>query len=1015
MLSEMATGMSKLDQINLLRELWVTPEQMALLRAWQDDPYYPGWTQAMAFRVSGIKNEDRLIHAIRRFVQKNGLFCRRFRCDVHGKWQRFAAPNEFDDVDVVAALECDDHEVESELSWIIATEGEYGFDLGEDFPVRARVIRIGEDSWGVALVFHRLVYHRCVKRKYLAALKAELSRCVQGPGSGGGIDSVPEDSFLSYLQQRYHNAVVYQSVPVVREQSGILSPLAWGATTMVGWQSGREAVSVAEMVGAEWRSISRWADSHKVSTAGTLLTAVLLWCHVFRRLEKVAVQADLSSDIPSCLPGEEVRQWARDPGGSEPRCWTDRLAAEHVIAPLSRVATLESSCSSERLVATITKELDHQFGISIESAPCSEMTGGGQQAGKASIPVVLCRFYDLDDPGLSTHDFEIVWSDADIVSTEYDLEVIFEKKEGSLKLITVGHQGLSHTIVKEWGRELQSVIEKIVEGFDPLVSDVTRALASGRIALLEARSRLGESRSVIPGSRATETDSPSLAHAFSSVAARNPDKAAIRGAEEKITYGELEELSSCLGRDLLARAGAGGRIGILVDQGISAIIAILGVLKSGNAYVPLDTNIPEARILVMIDDAELSLLVYGGVGSWVHGKAEANRPPLLCLEEWACGRGGADAVENNAIHPSVLMPCSEEAYILYTSGSTGAPKGVLQTQKNVLFYVDSYARLLDVGETDVLTLISAYSVDAAVVDIFTALLHGATLVIYDLKKESFANIARRLGKEGVTVFHSTASVFRYFSDSLTDGKGFDRIRYVVLGGEQVKSRDLLRMKKGFCDGATLVNLYGASEITICSMAFYEGDDRRGDEILPVGTPLDMMSVFVVDENGAPTPGAGELVVASPHLAMQYWNQPTLTDKKFKVDFVPEGRVFFTGDVGEVTAGGELRHLGRTDFQIKIRGYRVEPGEIEAQILKYEHVSECVVHPVPSQDGELHLAAFVVTSVGCTGFSIDELRRFLKRWLPDYMIPDRFLHVDWLPRTASGKVNAKELEAMLMGC
>ena len=946
--------MSISSDLAVSREMGITPEQLAVLRMCLRDPENPLWSQALALIVGGLADEDCLRRAIRGFVSANDIFNFRFKPGDDGCPRRVAARDDFTAVEVTDARDVDPAELESEINWIILDEGEYGYDLTEDYPIRVRVLRIGDDRWVVLFLLHRLVYHRGVKVRYLEAFVSALKNSASSLAL-----PLPQSmpSYYDYIQ-RVHEAI---------------APVA--SVTPVAPVALNEAGIVVQDFAVVQNTLRHLAQTHDVALPDILLSGVLLWNRMFSRIESPDLLVDLSTDFP--------------------------LQAEGIIGPLSWRTAISATVPVAATIAELTRNLGTQLHAArtLMTFPHEFLGTGPNQVG-GNGGRILCRFYDLDRVNIQTDDFWLGWSDADITSTECDLELIFKGGAGGLQLIVVYNQGLlSFEEAESWLRELTLVISRLAEQFDHSVAEFMRVLASEQVASLgQGRSWGAWTTRALAGQGTPD----SLAHLFSVVAAQYPENIAVRTQTDTVRYRELEELSNRIAQVLSRRAGRGGRIGILLPQGLSAIAVILAVLKSGNAYVPLDVSMPESRLRVMVADAELSLLITDGNSAAVRQGSVWDRLPVLSLDQLTD-------------HPADgLVPAlgagDDDAYIIYTSGSTGTPKGVLQSQRNVLHYIETYSRMLEITESDSLTLMSAYLFDAAVVDIFTALFNGATLVVFDLKKEDFSTISRRLQESRVTIFHSTPSVFRYFTDSLDSAVHFDRIRYVVLGGEQARRGDLARLKNHFAAGATLINLYGSSELTIGSMEFFPQGTEVTSEILPIGAPLDSMVISMLSEDGIPTPGVGQLVVSSPYLAKQYWNRPDLTAEKFTpAHCLADERTFLTGDIGEITGAGELRHLGRSDFQFKIRGYRVEPGEIESRIGEYNGVAKCVVHPVSVGDGELLLAAFIIPAAGSIGPGIEGLADFLKDSLPDYMIPQVFLPILAFPETPTGKINRRKLE------
>jgi thioesterase domain-containing protein/acyl carrier protein len=357
----------------------------------------------------------------------------------------------------------------------------------------------------------------------------------------------------------------------------------------------------------------------------------------------------------------------------------------------------------------------------------------------------------------------------------------------------------------------------------------------------------------------------------------------------------------------------------------------------------------------------------------------------------------------------------------------------MQNHRNVLHYIRVYTNNLHLNSDDRLTLLSSYCFDASVMDIYGALLNGATLYPIDIKQEGMAGLSRQIIDEEITVYHSTPTVYRYFTDTVaqnsvcesevsTGSDGVTRdgltlngrtelphLRLVVLGGEKVNRTDIERYQKYFSDDCLFVNGLGPTEATIALQSFINKKTRFSSDSIPVGFPVEDTQILLLNKLGKPSEVFGEIAIKSPHIAPGYWRNPDATMAAF-IDS-PDGdtcRMYKTGDLGRRLPDGSIRFEGRKDFQLKIRGFRVELGEIESVLSQHLLVREGVVVGNENAAGETRLVAYIVpqpqTSIN------GELRDFLRQKLPEYMVPSSFVILDSLPLTASGKLNRRALPA-----
>jgi phthiocerol/phenolphthiocerol synthesis type-I polyketide synthase E len=495
---------------------------------------------------------------------------------------------------------------------------------------------------------------------------------------------------------------------------------------------------------------------------------------------------------------------------------------------------------------------------------------------------------------------------------------------------------------------------------------------------------------------------------FLGAAGHHADLPAVLGDQETVTYAELASVAGGI-RALLADAGVGpgDRVGLLIRNGPDAVAAILGTLAAGAAYVPLDPSYPPQRLADMARQADLAAFVAGRDDEPLARRlATAGPTPLLWHEDaGAAELRPADPRYGGARHDDA------PAYLLFTSGSTGAPKAVAQTERNLLHCADNQIAALRIGAGDRLSLLASFSFDAAIPDLYPALLTGAAVVPVDLRGRGVLHVASALADRAVTVYHSTPTVFRYLIEALGPDGRLPAVRVVLLGGEPVTRADLMRGLPHFAGGCLFVNGYGATEATFvahCPLTAAEVE-AQPDGPLPIGRPLPGYEVILDD--------AGEIVVRGPHAAPGYWRDAERTAARFGVD-ADGTRVWRTGDLGQWLPDGRLRHLGRLDRQIKVRGFRVEPAEVEALLESAPEVARAVVvgrgeelvgYVQPAPAG-LDPAGLDPAGLDTAGLDPARLRRGLAEALPDYLVPGAIVEVAEWPLTPTGKLDVLALPA-----
>lgn len=497
----------------------------------------------------------------------------------------------------------------------------------------------------------------------------------------------------------------------------------------------------------------------------------------------------------------------------------------------------------------------------------------------------------------------------------------------------------------------------------------------------------------------------SIPRRFERVVAKYSERVALKTNHYKLTYRQLNEMANRVARAVLERCGGDQeRIALLIENEAPIIAAILGVLKAGKVYVPLDPSLPKTRLAYILKDCEASLILTDGQNRALVNQLSDGTVPWIDVDLLDAGQESGNL--GLSIAPDALT------WIFYTSGSTGQPKGVVQTHRNVLHQIMTYTNGLHLCAEDRLTLLHSCSFSASRLDIFGALLNGASLFPFVATEEGMNSLARWLLNLEITLFHWVPTPFRHFIDTLAGSEDFSELRLIVLGSEILFPTDVELYKKTFASDCLLVNRFGATETGNIRWFFIDKETQITSSAVPVGYALADTEVLLLNDDGKAVEvnEPGEIAVKSLYLSSGYWRQPTLTAARFIADPCQgDERIYLTGDLGRMSSDGCLYHLGRKDFQVKVRGYRVDVGEVETALLQHYHVREVAVVGRKDHLGDSRLVAYVVPA-GKIGLNVSELRRFLGHVLPDYMIPASFIPLDSLPLTPNGKINRQLLPA-----
>lgn len=518
-----------------------------------------------------------------------------------------------------------------------------------------------------------------------------------------------------------------------------------------------------------------------------------------------------------------------------------------------------------------------------------------------------------------------------------------------------------------------------------------------------------------------------LSQLLTSAAERFADRPAVTDSQGTLSYQELEQRANRLAHALReAGVSPGDRVGLWLPKSANAIAGLYGILKAGAAYVPLDPFAPVARLAYITRNCDIRCLVTGSEKAAVWPELLDADTPVRTLVvpghrtreiTWlrpGVRRLGQDALDAAAdLAPDATGIDLDLAYILYTSGSTGQPKGVMLSHLNALTYVRWCHRYFGATPADIFSNHAPLHFDLTILDIFTASMAGARLVIVPPEVSVFpSELAAFIERNGITVWYSVPSVLTMLvlHGNLTPGQ-LPSIRHMIFAGEVFPTK-YLRSLMHLLPHAEFTNLYGPTETNVCT--YYRVPALPEDQVrpIPIGRAIENVEVFAITEDGArAAPGeVGELYVRGTTVAYGYWGDPERTARGFVAN--PLGpamdRVYRTGDLVRRNEDGDYLFLGRRDHQIKSRGYRIEIGEIEAALNAHPQVAECVVIPIPDDVIGNRIKACVVSRD--QGLTEGELVRFCGTLLPKYMIPEVFEFLDLLPKTSTGKVDRAALAA-----
>ncbi|MCK4261415.1 MAG: amino acid adenylation domain-containing protein, partial [Halanaerobiales bacterium] len=573
----------------------------------------------------------------------------------------------------------------------------------------------------------------------------------------------------------------------------------------------------------------------------------------------------------------------------------------------------------------------------------------------------------------------------------------FENKIAKLDLAlnaTETNNGIGFTLEYRTKLFKKETIERMAEHFIQVISQVVNEpeVVLADISMVNEE----ELHKLLYDFNNTEVEYPknkNIAQMFEDQVDRIPDQTAIVFEDHILTYLELNEKSNQLARKLRKKGVQPEKIiGIIVERSLEMSIGILAILKAGGAYLPIDSEYPKDRIHYMLKDSNIDLLL-----TQQHLREQIEfAGKVIELDDAELYTGDTSNLET-------LNELNDLAYIIYTSGTTGKPKGVMIEHGSIANTIHWWKNEYQMDSTDHFLLLNSFGFDAFVVVFFGPLASGAQLVFTqgESAKEPAA-IKNYIKSKAITYLSCVPSLYTGILECLT-AKAASSLKVVILGGEKINPK-LIDMSKKLNEDLELVNEYGPTENSVISTVCR--NLKIGSQIT-IGKPIANTHVYILDRKNqlVPVGVTGELCLSGYGLARGYLNQLELTSEKFVLNQYTNERMYKTGDLARWLPDGNIEFLGRVDHQVKIRGFRIELGEIESKLLDHVLIKDVVVVDRVDANENKYLAAYIVSD---EKLSVLELREYLGKELPDYMIPSYFIKLDQIPLTPNGKIDKKAL-------
>lgn len=864
---------------------------------------------------------------------------------------------------------------------IAGEEAQRSFDLSKDVLARANLFKLADDDHLFQFIIHHIVFDGWSLNVLLQELTALYT--AHSKNETAALFELPVQyiDYASWETNRFEEEDFQEQIEFWKKQlSGNLPtlemPLDKPRPEVQSFRAGRETLDVSPVLTTALNTLSRQEGVTLFMTTLSVFNVLLarytaqediiVGTPIARRirtevekligvfLNNLALRTDLSGNINFRELLKRVRRTALD-------------AFAHQEIPFEKLLNelrIERDSSHTPVFQVFFNLLDVRKGLKLE------------------MPDLIVETPSLPEIG-----------------SIFDITLYVQNWGDTLKLKLVYNADLfSHAHMAEFLERYHHLLEQVAANPDlPIFAhSLPGQVRQRQVEIIESFNRLANHFATFH----KEEIYQSVPRRFEQQVEKYPQHIAVKTPKYEWTYEQLNRKANQAAFGILEHCDSSReKVALLFDHDAPMLAGLFGALKAGKTYIPLDPHYPEQRLSYMLEDSQASVIVTHNAQLEMARALAGETLQIINIDEL-----GSELCDTN---PGIEISPDTVAYILYTSGSTGQPKGVMQNHRNMLHFMRTYTNNLHIGALDKLSLLSSYSFDAAIMDIFGALLNGASLYPVDLRKEGLFNLAQYLNKYEITIYHSTPTVYRYFLNSLTGSEDFSSIRLVVLGGEAVIKRDVDLFKKHFSPECVLINGLGPTESTIGMQYFINKDTAIARNAVPVGFPVDETEVLLLNEAGEEVLLSGEIAIRSPYVALGYWRKPEITQAAFIADPQPGGkRTYRTGDMGCLLPDGTLEFRGRRDYQVKIRGHRVEVGEIETHLSEHPGIKECVVNAIDDETGGKRLVAYFVHQGAAPSNS--EIRQFLQKRLPDYMIPTVFVALQSLPMTPTGKIDRRAL-------
>jgi iturin family lipopeptide synthetase B len=672
----------------------------------------------------------------------------------------------------------------------------------------------------------------------------------------------------------------------------------------------------------------------------------------------------------------------------------DLKGSEEIVGLFINTLPVRVGFSQDRSVAELLQDLqrqsmnirEYEYSLLPEVKACSQVS----KAQNLFDSIVVFENFPLDSMSLAADDNFKISGIRAVEFTNFDLCLVIAPGDSL-------HISLSYMTDRFEVHTIDRILNHLVTAMCSLSDDPDKSVSGVEMIGSAERTLLLETFNT---TAAPYRDTACIQEMFEEQAARTPEITAMFLGKESMSYSELNARSNQLAHYLRARGvGPGKTVGIFIDRSFEMIIAVLGIIKSGGAYVPIETEYPAARIAYMLSDCGAGLIL---AQSAAVDRLPAYKGEILCLD-----RDWDNISRSSSDNPKLINTSRDLVYVIYTSGSTGDPKGIEIEHRGLVNYITWAVSSYEIPRHGTFPLYTSMSFDLTVTSMFAPLICGESIDIMPVGLDPAELVSRVISSPRLDIAKLTPAHLE-IADRLTDEEVVKpgRLNRFILGGEALSAKVSRSIQKKY-PGTIIYNEYGPAETVVgCIVYAFTELDPDCTNVL-IGKPIANTRIYILDADLklSPIGVVGEICIDSPGVARGYLNKDAVTARSFVGNpFISGSRIYRTGDLGRWLPDGNIEYLGRKDHQVKIRGFRIELGEVESALARYEDIHDCVV--VDRTDANSHyLIGYYVSE---QEISISELKDFLKASLPEYMVPARFMRLDALPLTPNGKVDRDAL-------